>query len=123
VHRIFYASINIQIRSGSLKAQTGDKGFVHFIRHFKPLQEVAATIWVEKGWQGEHGWAAFIQQGRHRCILSGCLLGRPADEAEEDTAWEALSTCDQKVHNEYLFFPEVFTYVLDTAWDYLHDLK
>jgi hypothetical protein len=50
-----------------------------------------ASTWAQQGWQGECGWAVFMRQRRHRCVLSGCTFGRPADDVEEDALWEALS--------------------------------
>jgi hypothetical protein len=43
------------IRKDSLVAQTADKGFHHFVKHFEPLEEVSATLTVEQGLQGEYG--------------------------------------------------------------------
>jgi hypothetical protein len=68
---------------------------------------------------------SLLQQGRHQCILSGCLSNRPAAEAGEDATWGALSTWvtfermpgSQKAHEETLFFPKVFAYVMEAAWN------
>jgi hypothetical protein len=45
---------NITIPTDAPIAQNVDKGFHHFITHFKSHQEVAASIWVEPGLQGEY---------------------------------------------------------------------
>jgi hypothetical protein len=46
---------------------------------------------VAKGLQGEYGWGVFFQQGRHRCVLTGTVSGRPEEEASEDAMWTACA--------------------------------
>jgi hypothetical protein len=67
---------NEQIGDSALETQNVDKGFAHCATHFKPEDPVNAALHVEQGWFGEYGWAAFFEQGRHRCVLTGVLSGR-----------------------------------------------
>jgi hypothetical protein len=89
---------NWAIRTDALIAQNVDKGFHYYVSEFEPSPEVPAAVLVEKGWQEEHGWAVFFEQGRHRCILAGTQLGRPEEEAEEDATWEALAAWAKSNH-------------------------
>jgi hypothetical protein len=75
---------------------------------------------------GEKGWAVFVQQGGHGCILSGCIHDRPL----ADAMWEALSVWADfeprsglpDSHEEWLFVPEGFACEMEEAWDHLEDL-
>jgi hypothetical protein len=87
---------------------------------------VAATIWLEKGPQGDTGWCVHFQRRNHRCALAGCTC-----EMGEAAVWDALSCWvnfepspgGSKNNNETLFFREAYTHVLVDSWDYLHDLS
>jgi hypothetical protein len=86
---------------------------------------------ISQGYQGEYGWGAFFQQGRDRCVLSGTVSGRPAEEASEDALWTAcaewasfqprLGRC--KTHKEAFYFTEECTHFFDTHLDSLQDLS
>jgi hypothetical protein len=108
-------AVNLQIRTCGLQTQNVDKGFDRFITHFKPQKAIAATVWVETGFDSECGWAVFI--------LSSCSYNRLAEEVTEDTTWDAVSTlanCElvsnrPKEHEAMPFFPEEYTHVFDQA--------
>jgi hypothetical protein len=79
---------NFRIRGEGLQTKNAHKGFCRFIGHFKPIELVAATVWVDEGLHKDHGWAVFVRQGSRRCILSGGTLDRP----KEDVSREAMTT-------------------------------
>jgi hypothetical protein len=80
-----------EIRESTWETQNVDKGFAHYVSHFKPEELVCAAIQVWQGLQGEYGWEVYFQQGRHRCVLTGVVSGRPAEEALEDAMWKACA--------------------------------
>jgi hypothetical protein len=72
-------AVNVQIRGCAFRMQNADKGFDRDIRHFKPQQEMSATVSVEKGRHEEYVCAIFIQQGSRCCILCACLYNHPEE--------------------------------------------
>lgn len=100
-----------------------DKGFDRYIRHFKPTKPASETLWAEEGLHKEMSWVIFMQQGIHRCLLSGCIHERP----KADSRWEALSAWSNfepfpwhsKNHEEGLFFLEEFVHEFEQAWNHL----
>jgi hypothetical protein len=107
-----------------------DKGLTHFIRSFRNDQEVIASIQVEQGRHGEYGWGVYFEQGRHRCVLTGTVSGRPREKAEEDAIWTACAEWARfdpipwqgKVHQENLWIPDSVTGAF-LEWDNLGDLS
>jgi hypothetical protein len=112
-------AVRVQIRGCALQTQNLEKGFDRYVRSVKSQQAVAATGWVEKG-----GWAVFMQQGNHRCVLSGCAYDRRDHEAIDD-AWANLEPQPGKpnFHDETPFFPDAFPHVLEQSWDYVGNLN
>jgi hypothetical protein len=107
-----------------------DKEFTHYLKYFMADQKVPALMQVSQGYQGEYGWGVYFQQGRHRCVLSGMVSGRPAEEALEDVLWTAcaewassqprLGEC--KTQKETFHFAEDCTHFFETHLDSLRDL-
>jgi hypothetical protein len=122
---------NWAIHTHASVAQNVDKGFHHFITHFKPQQDVEASICVEKGLQNEYWQSVFFQQGRHWCVLAGVLGGRPEEEWLEDAMWTACSAWENfdpvhgklKERPEALFVPESCTHFFEGNEDTLFDLS
>jgi hypothetical protein len=122
---------NQELRDRAQVTRNVDKGFTPYLQYFKPNQEVAALMQISQGYQGEYGWGVFFQQWRHRCVLSGTVSGRPADEALEDVLWTAcaewasflprLGEC--KTHKETFYFTEDCTHFFDIYGGHLHDLS
>jgi hypothetical protein len=75
------AAANAQIRAAWVQAQSVDKGFDRFIRHFKPERPVAVTLWVEEGLHNEMGRAVYVQQGNRTWLLTGRTYDRSKPEA------------------------------------------
>jgi hypothetical protein len=117
---------------GAASAPQGPDQVNVLLFFFNPHESVIATVWVEKGFYGEVGRAVFFQQGNHRCVLGGCLHGRPVEEEEatEDAIWVALSAWanfeprlgKKKPHVEALYFPDALTHVIESVWDFLDRL-
>jgi hypothetical protein len=123
------AGENQSIRESALEAQNVDKGFAHFVSHYRPNQPVGAAIWTEKGHHGDWCWGVFFQQGRHRCILAGVSSGRPEEEGDEDALWTACAAWanfepvlgQPKAHPETLLFQESCTHSFEGNEDPLHE--
>jgi hypothetical protein len=50
-----------RILEAGLRTQNYDKGLEKFVRKFDPAEEMSATVSVQSGWQGEHGWAVYFK--------------------------------------------------------------
>jgi hypothetical protein len=72
---------NEALRESSEIVANVDKGFQHYIKFFRDELPVTAAIRVEKGHHGDYGWGVYFEQGRHRCVLEGTVVGRPDEEA------------------------------------------
>jgi hypothetical protein len=100
-----------------------DKGFVRYISSFRNDLPVTAVIRAEKGHQGEYGWGAYFEQGRHRCILAGTVANRPVDEAWDDRLWTACAEWvsfmprlgQPKIHVERLGTPDEFAHIFEAG--------
>jgi hypothetical protein len=60
-------AFNERVRESALETQNVDKGFPHYVSHFKPTEPVTASIHVDQGVQGEYGWAVYFEQGIDTC--------------------------------------------------------
>jgi hypothetical protein len=67
------------IRESSEMVASVDKGFMQYIKYFRNDREVTASIRIESGRHGEYGWGVYFEQGRHRCILAGTIVGNDED--------------------------------------------
>jgi hypothetical protein len=77
-----------RILNAGLRTQNYDKGLDKFVRKFDPVEEMSATVAVNSGWQGDHGWAVYFKQGARRCLLLETVDGLSSEEA----LWTALSS-------------------------------
>jgi hypothetical protein len=122
---------NQRLRESAQIVQNVDKGFAHHVKYFRKDSQVSAMMQIEQGRFGEYGWCVFLEQGRHRCVLSGTVSGRPVEEAQEDALWVAWAELvnfepvvgQLKVHNETFYFPEVCTHFFDEYVDQLTDIS
>jgi hypothetical protein len=104
-------AFNQEVRESTLETQNADKGFAHYVSHFKHRELVCAAIHVEQGLQGEYGWAVYFQQGRHRCVLTAVVSGRPSEEVLKDSMWKARAELAnfqpmpgiEKEHEEHVY--------------------
>jgi hypothetical protein len=58
-----------RILDAALRTQNYDRGLDRFARKFDNTEEMTATIAIQEGWQGDHGWSIFFEQGPRRCPL------------------------------------------------------
>jgi hypothetical protein len=122
---------NQEVRESAQITQNVGKGFVHYLKYFKRDQELEALMQVAKGLQGEYGWGVLYQQGRHRCVLTGTIPGRPEEEALEDAMWTACAewanfepvVWQPKTHVESFLFTEDCTHFFEGNEQTLHDLS
>jgi hypothetical protein len=122
---------NQELRDSAQLTQNVDKGFTHYLKYFRADQKVSGSMQISQGYQSEYSWAVFFQQGRHRCVLSGTVSGRPAEEALEDVLWTACAEWasfqprlgEPKIHKETFSFTEACTHFFETYGNQLHDLS
>jgi hypothetical protein len=124
------SAYNQELRDSAQCTQNVDKGFTRYLKYFKADQKVAALMQVSQGYQGEYGSGVYFQQGRHRPVLSGTVLGMPAEDALEDILWTACAEWasfqprlgEPGIHKEAFYFTEDCTHFFELHLDSLHDL-
>jgi hypothetical protein len=117
-------SFNEGIRDSAEITANADKGFGHHLKYFKPDRTVTAAVRVEAGQHGEYGWGVYFEQGRHRMVLAGLVLG-----SDEEAIWTACAECANfepvpgqlKVHVEHVWTPDEFGFVFEEAYKGLEE--
>jgi hypothetical protein len=88
---------------------------------------MSATVSVQSGWQGEHGWAVCFKQGARRCLLLDTVDGLSSEEA----FWTALASwatfsprlAKPRVFPGRLFCPDEASHIVHDCWDHFEDLS
>jgi hypothetical protein len=119
-------AIHARILETALRTQNYDRGLDKFVRKYKNLEAMSATLAIQSGWQGEHGWAVFMKQGTKRCLLLDTVHGLTDDEA----IWTALACWavfkprndSPRKYPGRLYYPAQFSHVVEKYWAHLFDL-
>jgi hypothetical protein len=120
-------AIHSRILEAGLRTQNYDKGLDKFVPKFEPEEAISATVAVQTGWQGDHGWAVYVKQGPRRCLLLDTVDGLSSEEALW-TALASLATFSPRLSKPRrfpgrLFFPDEATHILAENWDHLDNLS
>jgi hypothetical protein len=59
-------AIHARVLETALRTQNYDRGLDKFARKYENLEAMSATLAIQPGWQGDHGWAVFMKQGTKR---------------------------------------------------------
>jgi hypothetical protein len=119
-------AIHARLLETAARTQNYDRGLDKFVRKYKNLEAMSATLAIQRGWQGDVGWAIFMKQGSKRCLLLDTTYGL----TDEETIWTAM-TCwaafkpreDQpRRYPGRLYYPAQFSHVVEKYWNHLFNL-
>jgi hypothetical protein len=119
-------AVHARILETALRTQNYDRGLDKFVRKYENLEAMSATLAIQSGWQGEHGWAVFMKQGTNRCLLLHTVYGLTDDEAiwTAMACWAVFKPRDDspRKYPGRLYYPAQFSHVIEKYWAYLFDL-
>jgi hypothetical protein len=96
---------------------------------FEKNEAMSATVAVNSGWQGDHGWAVYVKQGPRRCLLLDTVDGLSSEEAlwTAVASWATFNPRKAKAGRRRfpgrLFHPDEATHIFTKYWNHLTDLS
>jgi hypothetical protein len=120
-------AIHARLLETAARTQNYDRGLDKFVRKYKNLEALSATLAIQRGWQGEVGWAILMKQGSKRCLLLDTTYGLTDDE----TIWTAM-TCwaafkpnngQPRIYPGRLYYPAQFSHIVEKYWNHLFNLQ
>jgi hypothetical protein len=119
-------AIHQRILDACLRTQNYDRGLDKFVRKYEKLEAMTATLEIQPGWQGEHGWAIHLKQGSKRALLMDTVDGL----TDEETLWTALACWEifnprkasKRIYPGRLFYPDEASHIIERYWNHLCDL-
>jgi hypothetical protein len=97
-----------------------------FVRKFVPEECLSATIAIQPGWQGGHGWAIYLTQCERRALLMDTVDGLTIEE----TLWTALACWavfkprkNDRIFSGKLYYPDEASHIIHMYWNHLNDLS
>jgi hypothetical protein len=116
-----------RILEASLITQNYDRGMDKFVRKFVPEECMTATVAIQEGRQGDHGWAIHLKQGERRALLMDTLEGL----TNEEVFWTALACwaifqprkVGGRIFAGKLFYPDEASHIIHLCWNDLNDLS
>jgi hypothetical protein len=119
-------AVHDRILETALRTQNYDRGLDKFVRKYDNLEAMLATLAIQKGWQGDYGWAIFMKQGSKRCLLLDTLDGLPDEEVfwTALTSWAIFKPRDDSPRKfpGRLYYPDEFSHVVHKYWNHLFNL-
>jgi hypothetical protein len=119
-------AIHQRILDACLRTQNYDRGLDKFVRKYENAEAMSATVAIQSGWQGEHGWAIHLKHGPRRALLLDTVDGLSDDEV----LWTALACwavfkprkTSVRKYPGRLYYPDEATHVLIKYWNHLFNL-
>jgi hypothetical protein len=116
-----------KVLEARLRTQNYDKGLDKFVRKFDPDEEMSAAVAVHTGWQTEHSWSVYFEQGPRRCLLLDMVDGYQPEEV----LWTALSAWasfnprkgNPRKYPGRLFYPNEATIIMTDCWNHFENLS
>jgi hypothetical protein len=119
-------AVHARILETALRTQNYDRGLDKFARKYENLEAMSATLAIQPGWQGDHGWAVYLKQGTKRCLLMDTTSGLTDDEAiwTAMACWALFKPRDEspRKYPGRLYYPAQFSHVMEKYWTHLFDL-
>jgi hypothetical protein len=116
-----------KVLEAGLRTQNYDKGMDRFVRKFNPDEEMSAVVAVHSGWQTEHSWSVYFEQGPRRCLLMDMVDGMQPEEVLW-TALAAWASFNPRLKNprKYpgrLYYPDEATTIMMDCWNHFENLS
>jgi hypothetical protein len=119
-------AVHARVLETALRTQNYDRGLDQFVRKSENAEAMSATLAIQPGWQGEHGWAIFMKQGTKRCLLLDTVYGLTDDEViwTAMACWAIFKPRDEspRKYPGRLYYPDQFTHVIQKYWEHLFNL-
>jgi hypothetical protein len=119
-------AIHGRIMETALRTQNYDRGLEKFVRKYENLEAMSATLAIQEGWQGDHGWAIFVKQGPKRALLLDTVDGLSAEEVfwTALACWAIFKPRSERTRKfpGRLYYPDVYSRVIQKYWDHLFSL-
>jgi hypothetical protein len=119
-------AIHARLLETAARTQNYDRGLDKFVRKYENLEAMSATLAIQRGWQGEVGWAIFMKQGSKRCLLLDTTYGLTDDETiwTAMTCWAAFKPRDEmpRKYPGRLYYPAQFSHIVEKYWSHFFDL-
>jgi hypothetical protein len=119
-------AIHARLLETPARTQNYDRGLDKFVRKYENLEAMSATLAIQRGWNGEVGWAIFMKQGSKRCLLLDTTYGLSDDETiwTALTCWAAFKPRDDKPRKYpgRLYYPAQFSHIVEKYWSHFFDL-
>jgi hypothetical protein len=119
-------AVHARLLETALITQNYDRGLDKFVRKYENLEAMSATLAIQRGSQGDIGWAVFMKQGSKRCLLMDPVCGLTDEEAiwTAMTCWAAFKPRDEqpRKYPGRLYYPAQFNHVIEKYWAHIFDL-
>jgi hypothetical protein len=118
-------AVHARLLETALRTQNYDRGLDKFVRKYENLEVMSATLAIQRGWQGDVGWAVFTKQGSKRCLLMDPVYGLTDEEAiwTAMACWAIFKPRDEQPRKcpGRLYFPAQFSHVMEKYWSHIFD--
>jgi hypothetical protein len=119
-------AVHARLLETALRTQNYDRGLDKFVRKYENLEAMSATLAIQRGWQGDVGWAIFMKQGSKRCLLLDTVYGLTDDEAiwTAMACWAVFKPRDEqpRKYPGRLYYPAQFSHIMEKYWSHIFDL-
>jgi hypothetical protein len=119
-------AVHNRILETALRTQNYDRGLDKFARKYENLEAMSATLAIQKGWQGDYGWAISMKQWSKRCLLLDTLDGLTDEEVfwTDLTCWAIFKPRDEspRKYPGRLYYPNEFSHIVHKYWNHLFNL-
>jgi hypothetical protein len=119
-------AVHARLLETALRTQNYDRGLDKFVRKYENMEAMSATLAIQRGWQGEVGWAIFMKQGSKRCLLLDTVYGLSDDETiwAAMACWAAFKPRDEqpRKYPGRLYYPAQFSHIVEKYWSHFFDL-
>jgi hypothetical protein len=116
-------AVHERILETALRTQNYDRGLEKFVRKYENLEAMSATLAIQEGWQGDHGWVIFVKQGPKRALLLDTVDGLSAEEVLWTAleCWAVFKPRSERVRKfpGRIYYPDQFSHIIQKYWNHL----
>jgi hypothetical protein len=116
-------AVHERILETAVRTQNYDRGLEKFVRKYENLEAMSATLAIQDGWQGDHGWAIFVKQGPKRASLLDTVDGLSMEEVfwTALACWAIFKPRSESVRKfpGRIYYPDQFSHIVQKYWNHL----